>query len=237
MPLSNGSGSYTAVLWIHDILLWIRIRGSHLWLMDPDLDPDPSISSLTFFCLLGTFLKYITRTSFFKDKKSKPSHKTVGIKVFLTIFAWWQKDSDPNLWLEDTSPDPGGSKTYGSDGSGSATTTRPFSKPISQNCRKTFKASFRNYVRYQKRIWPLLRSCILQNFGSDRIRIQTLRLTRFVFKSYPLTGRRMKGPHDSPEKEWKHMIQEYGKSDTSEVHKNTKKRQEWKDLILLTGTS
>jgi hypothetical protein len=37
------------------------------------------------FCLLlfeGTF------TSFFKDKKSKRSHKAVGIKVFLTIFAW-----------------------------------------------------------------------------------------------------------------------------------------------------
>jgi hypothetical protein len=36
------------------------------------------------FCLLlfeGTF------TSFFKYKKSKRSHKTVGIKVFLTIFA------------------------------------------------------------------------------------------------------------------------------------------------------
>ncbi len=28
-----------------------------------------------------------TFTSFFKDKKSKRSHKTVGIKVFLTIFA------------------------------------------------------------------------------------------------------------------------------------------------------
>jgi hypothetical protein len=36
------------------------------------------------FCLLlfeGTFI------SFFKDKKSKRSHKTVGIKVFLAIFA------------------------------------------------------------------------------------------------------------------------------------------------------
>jgi hypothetical protein len=36
-----------------------------------------------FFCLLlfeGTF------TSFIKDKKSKRSNKTVGIKVFLTIF-------------------------------------------------------------------------------------------------------------------------------------------------------
>jgi hypothetical protein len=38
-----------------------------------------------FFCLLlfeGTF------TSFFKDKKSKRSHKTVEIEVFLTIFAF-----------------------------------------------------------------------------------------------------------------------------------------------------
>ena len=63
--------------------------------MDPDPDSDlyPSIfiidlqdankkliSLKKFFCLLlfeGTF------TSFFKDKKSKRSHKTVGIKVFL----------------------------------------------------------------------------------------------------------------------------------------------------------
>jgi hypothetical protein len=67
--------------------------------MDPDSDPDPAIFFIDlqdatkklpgnflikFFCLLlfeGTF------TSFFKDKKSKISHKTVGIKVFLTIFA------------------------------------------------------------------------------------------------------------------------------------------------------
>jgi hypothetical protein len=28
-----------------------------------------------------------TFTSFFKDKNSESSHKTVGIKVFLTIFA------------------------------------------------------------------------------------------------------------------------------------------------------
>jgi hypothetical protein len=58
--------------------------------MDPD--PDPAIFVIVFqdankklnfckkfFCLLlfrGTF------TSFFKDKKSKRSHKAVGIKVF-----------------------------------------------------------------------------------------------------------------------------------------------------------
>jgi hypothetical protein len=60
--------------------------------MDPDLDPDTAISSLTFktpiktnlkkyflliiFCLLlfeGTF------TSFFKDKKSKRSHNIIGV--------------------------------------------------------------------------------------------------------------------------------------------------------------
>jgi hypothetical protein len=36
------------------------------------------------FCSL---LSEGTLTSFLKDKKSKRSHKTVGIKVFLTIFA------------------------------------------------------------------------------------------------------------------------------------------------------
>jgi hypothetical protein len=64
---------------------------------DPDVDPDPDIFIvdlqeankkliflIQFFCLLlfkGTF------TSFYKDRKSKRSNKTVGIKVFLTIFA------------------------------------------------------------------------------------------------------------------------------------------------------
>jgi hypothetical protein len=58
---------------------------------DPDADPDPDIfaSDLQeiikkiFFALLfqGTF------TSFIKDKKSHRSQKTVGINVFLTIFA------------------------------------------------------------------------------------------------------------------------------------------------------
>jgi hypothetical protein len=65
--------------------------------MDPDADPDPAIFDIDFqgskikqilknrlFCF---FLFEGTFTSFFKDKKSKRSHKTVGIKVFLTIFA------------------------------------------------------------------------------------------------------------------------------------------------------
>jgi hypothetical protein len=61
---------------------------------DPNADPDPSIFIIDlqdankklfkkkFFCILlfeGTF------TSFFKSKKSKRNHKTVEIKVFLTI--------------------------------------------------------------------------------------------------------------------------------------------------------
>jgi hypothetical protein len=54
------------------------------------MDPDPAIfvkknylfSKIFFFLLFeGTF------TSFFKDKKLKRCHRTVGIKVFLAIFA------------------------------------------------------------------------------------------------------------------------------------------------------
>jgi hypothetical protein len=61
-----------------------------------DADPDPSVFIIDlqdaskkllkkiFSCILlfvGTF------ASFFKEKKSKRSHTTVEIKVFLTIFA------------------------------------------------------------------------------------------------------------------------------------------------------
>jgi hypothetical protein len=65
--------------------------------MDSEADPDPAIFIIDlqeanktnlkkkFFCLL---LFEGTLTSFFKDKKSKRSHKAVGIKVVLTIFAW-----------------------------------------------------------------------------------------------------------------------------------------------------
>jgi hypothetical protein len=63
--------------------------------MDPDVDPAIFIidfqdanKKLTFlkkfFCIL---LFEDIFTSFFKDKKSKRSHKTAEIKVFLTIFA------------------------------------------------------------------------------------------------------------------------------------------------------
>ncbi len=100
---------FWTVLRIHDILAWILIR---IWIRGfmPLMDPDPAIEG----------------TSFFKDKRSITSHKAVGIKVFLTIFAWWKKDPDPDpyLWQMDSDPDPRGPKTYGSDvsgfGSGSA---------------------------------------------------------------------------------------------------------------------
>jgi hypothetical protein len=46
--------------------------------MYPEADADPDPSSLI---IEGTY------TSFFKDKKSKRSHKTIEVKVFLPIFA------------------------------------------------------------------------------------------------------------------------------------------------------
>jgi hypothetical protein len=64
--------------------------------VDPDADPDPAIFANDlqdankklnlnkFFCFLLFEGKF---TSSFKDKKPKRSHKTVGIQVFLTIFA------------------------------------------------------------------------------------------------------------------------------------------------------
>ncbi len=62
---------------------------------DPDTDPDPAIFVIDFqdanknlikkkvFLLITYFLK--VHLPFFKDKKSKRSHKTVGMKVFLNI--------------------------------------------------------------------------------------------------------------------------------------------------------
>jgi hypothetical protein len=51
--------------------------------MNPDADPAPAI-----FVMFFSFLLFEdTFTSFFKDKKSKRSHETEGIKVYLTNFA------------------------------------------------------------------------------------------------------------------------------------------------------
>jgi hypothetical protein len=57
-----------------------RIHAADYW-MDPDADPDFTL---------------------FSKKKSKISHKTVGIKVFYTFFTWWWRirDTDYNsLWF------------------------------------------------------------------------------------------------------------------------------------------
>jgi hypothetical protein len=50
-------------------------------------DPDPAIFVIDIQDANKKLFEG-TLTSFLKDKKSKRSHKTVGIKVFLTIFAW-----------------------------------------------------------------------------------------------------------------------------------------------------
>ncbi len=80
------------------------------WHFGVDPDPDPAILSLTFKTPKKTNLKksfsaYLFLQArlhhFSKIKKSKSGHKTVGIKVLITIFAWWQKDPDPYLWLMD----------------------------------------------------------------------------------------------------------------------------------------
>ncbi len=65
-----------------------------LRLMDPDLVPDSSIFVIN---LQDENKKLIFKKVYFLKEhlhhfskiKSKRSHKTVGIKVFLNIFAWW----------------------------------------------------------------------------------------------------------------------------------------------------
>jgi hypothetical protein len=60
-----------------------------LWLMDPDpaifyflIDLQDANKKLMYFCLLPVLLEG-TFISFFNDKKSKKSHRTVGIRFFL----------------------------------------------------------------------------------------------------------------------------------------------------------
>ncbi len=88
------------VLRIHDILVWIRIRicgsmpltngsGFRSCYFRHWLSRLHRKTNLKRVFLLITIWRYITSTSFFKNKKSKRSHKAVGIPVFLTIIAWW----------------------------------------------------------------------------------------------------------------------------------------------------
>ncbi len=112
-----------SVFRIHEILGWIRIRGSmpltsgsgsgswiRILLFSSLTFKMPTKNKFLTQCfLLITFWRYIY--IIFQRQKVKKSHKIVGIKVFLTIFAWLKKDPDP---------DPGGQKTCGSGfGSGS----------------------------------------------------------------------------------------------------------------------
>ncbi len=133
-----------AVLRIHDILGWIRIR---IWIREsmPLTNgsgsgcgfgscyfrhwPSQDANKMQFFqkvFLLVTFWRYTY--IIFKDKKSKRSHKAVGIKVFLYFFLlgdrrieiririhtsdWWiriqevQKHVDPVDPNPDSDPDP-----------------------------------------------------------------------------------------------------------------------------------
>ncbi len=78
---------YRREMKVFKAVLRIRIHASDKWirvLLFSSLTfkmPTENLSKKKFFCFEGTF------TSFFIDKKSKRSQKTVGMKVFLTIFA------------------------------------------------------------------------------------------------------------------------------------------------------
>jgi hypothetical protein len=86
-----GTCRVNAVLRIHYILVWIRIRGSMPLINGPD--PDPVIFVIDLqdanrnLIFKKVFCLFLFEGTFFKDEKSKRSHKTVGIKDFLTIFA------------------------------------------------------------------------------------------------------------------------------------------------------
>ncbi len=71
---------------IHSSDKWMRIR---ILLFSSLTFKTPTKTNLNKVLLLSKVLFECTFASFFKDKKSKRSHKTVGIKVFRTIFAWW----------------------------------------------------------------------------------------------------------------------------------------------------
>jgi hypothetical protein len=84
----------TPVLWIRDILVRIRIRGSAPLTCGPDPAPDPAFFNSG--CQMPTkkiFIKVFllilfegTLTSVFKAKNLKRSKKIVEINVFLTLF-------------------------------------------------------------------------------------------------------------------------------------------------------
>jgi hypothetical protein len=90
--------------------------------MDPDVVPEPAIFVIDLqdannkLILKKNFFGFVlfegTITSFFKDNKSKRSHKTVGIKVFHTILLddrririrEAQKHVNPEHWCKSCLP-------------------------------------------------------------------------------------------------------------------------------------
>ncbi len=80
LPPQHQTRLFTAVLRIHDILVLIRFSGSM-----------PTLTNRFGFgsCYFRQRPSRRQQKLIFKDKKSKRSHKTKGINVVLTIFAWW----------------------------------------------------------------------------------------------------------------------------------------------------
>jgi hypothetical protein len=162
----------SAVLRFHDILMWIQIRGSmpltngsgfgsgcgsgsSIFIIDIE-DANKKLFYKKFFCILlfeGTF------TSYFKDKKSKRSHKTVKIKVFL----------HPYLWLMHPDPDPVGPKTCGSGGSGSGSGSATLIVGY-RNAAETSKVVYRDSVK------PAL-----ENFSSNAQQASAITTFRNLF--------------------------------------------------------
>ncbi len=110
---------FHTVLRIHDILVWIRIRGSmHL------TNGSGSGQSFSAYYFLKILLHHFSKV------KSQKEDKTVEIMVLLTIL----------LWLMDPDPDPEGQKTRGS-GSGSATLHIRETTFTYQNCGDCYTIS------------------------------------------------------------------------------------------------
>ncbi len=86
-----------------------------LWPMDPDPTPDPAffvpdlqdINKNYFFCFY-----YFLKVQLHNFSKIKKIIKKSQNSRNLAIFAWWEKDPDPDPYLWLTDPDPGGPKTY-----------------------------------------------------------------------------------------------------------------------------
>jgi hypothetical protein len=82
------------------------------WLIDPDPECYFPVTFFFLIFLLITVLFEGTFTSFFKDKKSYRSRKTVGINVFITVFCLMTEQSGSVSLINWSGS--GGPKTYGS---------------------------------------------------------------------------------------------------------------------------